>query len=72
MNPSQMPRKAAPVRVVTRMVDRRPVCDYERTPGSVCGCEGFVHSGVERVLALRPLNKPNRSMAAAIRKAGLR
>lgn len=69
MNPSIMPKKAAPVRTTTRMVDRRPVCDYAPN-GNPCGCEGYKHSGVESVLVLRPLGKPNRSLGDALRKAG--
>jgi len=70
MKPSNMPQKAAPVRTVSRAVGSTPVCDYIRPNGSACMCEGVKHVGVESVLVIRPLGKPNRSVAAALRKAG--
>lgn len=73
MTPNMMPRKATPVRAVTRTFGSRPVCDWDDRygPGKPCLCEGVKHAGVESVLRLARTHR-NPAMADAIRKAGLR
>jgi hypothetical protein len=70
ITPNAMPRTATPVRTTTRVSESRNRCDYIRPDGRRCRCEYEVVA-TERVRVLRPLSKPNRALAHALRDAGL-
>ena len=70
VTPNAMPRKGVPVRTTRRVSESRNRCDYVRDDGSRCQCEYEVVS-TERVKVLRPLAPPNRSIANALREAGV-
>ncbi len=68
--PAMMPRKAQPVRTVTRTGGSQPVCDYIRPNGSACMCEGEKHAFVESVRRIVPVRR-NPAMRDALNRAGL-
>ena len=69
MTPNVMPMKSAPVRTTTRRGGFVPNCDYVRSDGSVCTCEGGKWHVVESVRVIRT-PKRNPAMADALKAAG--